>query len=80
MEPVRRTLDQIAPGARCRILALEGGQARGLRLMELGFLPGSTLEVLRRAPLGCPIEVRVGLTHYAVRRDEAREILIEPLA
>ncbi|MDK2125662.1 FeoA family protein [Parachitinimonas caeni] len=41
------------------------------RLLAIGFLPGTHVEVLRRAPLGDPIEVAVRGTTFALRREEA---------
>ena len=41
------------------------------RLLALGLVPGCQLQVLRRAPLGDPIEVRVRHTSLALRREEA---------
>jgi Fe2+ transport system protein FeoA len=37
----------------------------------MGFLPGARLRVIRRAPLGDPIEVELGGAHLALRRKDA---------
>lgn len=49
------------------------------RLRELGLVPGTKIRVVRRAPLGDPIEVAVRGSRIAMRRSEARhiEILLE---
>jgi ferrous iron transport protein A len=39
--------------------------------MELGIVPGTEIEVVRRAPLGDPIELRLRRVHLALRREEA---------
>ncbi len=41
------------------------------RLMEMGVLPGLTLEVVRRAPLGYPIEIKVRGMLLTLRESEA---------
>ena len=49
------------------------------RLAELGFLPGESVQVLRRGPGGRePLAVRVGDTLFALRLQEARCISVAP--
>jgi len=48
------------------------------RLIELGFVPGETIEVVEEIrPGGDPIAVRIGTSIFALRRREARAVLIE---
>lgn len=49
------------------------------RLLVLGVTPGSTLEVIRVAPLGDPIELRIRGCLITVRKDEAEILDIEPI-
>lgn len=74
------TLDQLQPGDRAEICAfhIEASPLRR-RLLALGLLPGTTLEVLRRAPLGDPMQVRVRHTSLALRRDEAAALSVRKL-
>jgi ferrous iron transport protein A len=47
------------------------------RLLELGFVPGEALEVIAAVwPGGDPIAVRLGNTTFALRRREARSVLV----
>lgn len=46
------------------------------RLRELGLTPGAKVSVIRRSPLGEPIEVLVRGSHLAMRNHEAADILI----
>ncbi len=47
------------------------------RLLELGFVPGEPLEVVAAVwPGGDPIAVRLGNTTFALRRREARAVLV----
>ena len=41
------------------------------RLRELGFVPGTRVRLVRRAPRGDPIEVAVRGSRVAMRRGEA---------
>ena len=47
------------------------------RLLTLGLYPGVNIEVLRRAPLGDPLQVRSGSTLLSIRLHEAQEIDVE---
>ncbi len=79
MVPVTHSLDQLRPGQRGRIAALEGGDALAQRLMEMGLLEGEDVEVIRFAPLGEPVEVRVGDYCLSLRRREAARVRVTPL-
>ncbi len=75
---VERTLDQLAPGERGVIARLECEPAIGRRLMELGLVPGTLVEMIRTAPLGDPIELAARGVHLSLRRSEASLIHVEP--
>lgn len=45
--------------------------------MEMGLIPGVELEVIRRAPMGDPIEIRLRGYALSLRRSEARDIEVE---
>ncbi len=49
------------------------------RLVMLGATPGAAFEVIRIAPLGDPIEIRVRGSCISVRRDEAEIMTVERL-
>ncbi|WP_226646195.1 FeoA family protein [Mesobacillus subterraneus] len=53
-------------------LRLEGIMRR--RLLDLGFVPGAIVEVLRKSPLGDPIAFRVSSTSIALRKEESIRI------
>ncbi|MDX1641222.1 MAG: FeoA family protein [Balneolaceae bacterium] len=48
-----------------------------LRLLEMGLTPGSKVEVIRAAPLGFPIEVKIRGYLLSLRKSEAECIEIE---
>ena len=71
------TLDQLRPGDQAKISQyLIASSPRRRRLLALGLVPGCQFEVLRRAPLGDPIEVRVRHTRLALRREEAAVLAV----
>ncbi|GAB2921417.1 hypothetical protein GCM10027280_05640 [Micromonospora polyrhachis] len=66
------TLTDLPPGARARvtgIIATTPGTAG--RLADLGFTPGTVVQVLRRAPLGDPVLYRVKDYEVCLRRAQA---------
>ncbi len=61
-----------------RIKPTETAPERASHLQELGFLPGELVAVLARGfPGHDPLVVRVGLSTFALRRDEALSVLLE---
>ena len=44
------------------------------RLMTMGLIPGTRVEVLNSAPLGDPIAIRLRSYNLAMRRDDAAQI------
>jgi len=71
-------LAEVADGSTAvvRRLTLPRGTAR--RLLEMGLLPGTRVRVVRRAPLGDPIELRLRNYSLSIRREEAALIEVEP--
>jgi ferrous iron transport protein A len=71
-------LDQLRPGQSGRIVLLKGEGAVTQRLMEMGLLEGDTVELIAFAPLGDPLEIRVGDYRLSLRRSEASLVLVSP--
>jgi ferrous iron transport protein A len=72
-----RTLAELEPGERGKVTAIEGDADAVRRLMDLGLIRGTTLELVRRAPLGDPLEVRLRGFMLTLRRAEAEHITVE---
>lgn len=70
------TLDMIPSNVTARVSAVESSDAHGLRLMEMGMVPGAMVRVVKSAPLGDPIQVCVRNYHLALRRAEAKSITV----
>jgi ferrous iron transport protein A len=49
------------------------------KLLSLGLTRGSEMLVVRKAPLGCPVEVLVRGTLLALRKEEASSLVWERL-
>src|SRR5262245_10136537 len=70
------SLDQLPVGQAATITDVEGGDALGQRLLEMGLLVGEPVEVLGYAPLGDPMEIRLRDYRLSVRRREAARVWV----
>lgn len=70
------TLDQVSPPGQCRVVAVPARGPIRKRLLAMGFVPGTGVEVLRAAPLGDPVEYRVKGYCISLRREEAKLISV----
>ena len=48
------------------------------RLMEMGLLVGTAVELVRFAPLGDPVEIKIRGYHLTLRKHEAEQIFVRP--
>ena len=76
VEAINSSLANLPIGAQARVIAVNGTGAITRRLMEMGVVPGAQVRVIKTAPLGDPIEVRVRGYHLALRRNEAQTITV----
>ncbi|MGV7210907.1 ferrous iron transport protein A [Oxalobacteraceae bacterium A2-2] len=68
------TVLDVAPGD-----PADDGADLARRLMELGFVPGERIRMLKRGmPGGEPLAIKVGNSTFALRRFEAALISIQP--
>ena len=69
------TLAELKPGESGTIMGIASSPASP-RLLEMGMLPGTPVAVIRLAPLGDPIDLRVRGYHLSIRKAEAALITI----
>ncbi|MCB1060442.1 MAG: ferrous iron transport protein A [Calditrichaeota bacterium] len=72
-------LDCLPVGSRCKLVEIEEPSENILRLMEMGLIPGTNVVIERTAPLNSPFSVRLPGCTLAVRREDARHLLVAPL-
>lgn len=70
-------LGDIQPGQRARIRCHHADGAIRQRLLDLGFVPESEVGMVRRAPLGDPIQCKIAGYNVTLRKSEASLIEIE---
>jgi len=74
-EPPRFLVD-LDPGTEGTVLAVDLGGPMGARLAELGFTREAPVTLLRRAPFGGPIQVRLRDFVLSLRREQAARIRV----
>ncbi len=72
-----KRLHELSPGECGEIELIEDKGAVTQRLMALAMLPGATVRVMRVAPFGDPIMLRVGESRISMRREDAARVLIK---
>ena len=70
------SLNTLPIGVPAHVVAVSGSGPVARRLMEMGVVPGVPVRVIKAAPLGDPIEVRVRNYHLALRRTDDQTIAV----
>lgn len=70
----KQKLAQLPIGEEAQVISVEGNNRISKRLMEMGVVPGVSVKIIKCAPFGCPLEIRVRGYHLALRRSEAETI------
>jgi ferrous iron transport protein A len=73
------TLTNLPIGERAKVLSVNGDNQITRRLMEMGVVPGAAVRVIKSAPFGDPLEIRVRGYHLAMRKSEASRIEVQSL-
>jgi len=74
----RKNLGQLALNQKAVVSGVDSKSPEvQCRLLTLGLYPGVHIEVLRRAPMGDPLQVRSGTTLLSIRQHEAEGIEVE---
>ena len=71
------TLDQLKPGESGIITKVAGEEALRLRLLDMGLIPRTPVTVIKRAPLGDPIELRLRGYELTLRKEDAAHITVK---
>ena len=72
------TLDQLKPGQTGQIVRVGSVGAFKRRIVDMGVIRGTAVEVIKVAPLGDPIEVKIKGYNLSLRKEEAAEITVAP--
>ena len=69
-------LSKLGVGCCGEVVNVGGDAHLRRRLLEMGFVNGATVQVVRRAPFGDPIEFRLRGYHLSLRSEQAAHVQI----
>ena len=72
-----KTLDQFRIGETGLIKKVEGEGRLRRRLFDMGVTPGATVYLIKKAPLGDPLEVTIRGYELTLRKTEAQLVVLE---
>ena len=70
-------LSELKPHSKGIVKKVEGQGNLKRKLLDMGIVPGSSIEVVKFAPLGDPIDVKIRGYHLSLRKEEAKQISVE---
>ncbi len=73
------TLKEISVGSCARITAVGGEGALRQHFLDMGVIPGAEVQVVKLAPMGDPMELRIHGYELTLRLDDAAQITVEAL-
>lgn len=69
-------LADVPIGGRCRVVTVSGTDPIAQRLMEMGLVSGTELQVVKLAPLGDPMQITVLGYQLTLRKSEAARVQV----
>lgn len=73
------TLSELDIGQTAKITKVGGEGTLRLRLLDMGLITGTVVEMKRKAPLGDPVEIRLRDYELSLRTDDAKNIIVEAI-
>ena len=72
-------LFEVNVGSRARVSELLSIGLSRRRMLDLGLIPGTIINVIRKSPLGDPIAYNIRGALNALRKEEAKQILVSKI-
>jgi ferrous iron transport protein A len=69
-------LNDLEPGQKGVVVSIKGGGVTRRRIMDMGIVRGSEIKVIRKAPLGDPVEFEIRDYNLTLRKKEAELIQV----
>lgn len=73
-------LSEIASGSSCKIVKSNATDKLRYKLLDMGFISGAVIEVVREAPLYDPMELKIHNYLITLRKSEASLIEVEQIS
>lgn len=74
---MEKILSELKPKELSRVKKIYGKGVLHKRLLDMGIIKGATIEVIKVAPLGDPISIKVKGYYLNLRKEEAAQIAVE---
>ena len=71
-------LSKLRPGQQGTITKVGGDRVSRRRYMEMGLVSGETIIVLKKAPLGDPVQYQIRGYYISIRQADAAQITVAP--
>ena len=72
-----KTVNDLLPGEWGIVKEIQASDLMWQRLMDFGIIEGVRIDMIRSAPLGDPVQIKVRDTLLALRRNEASMLILE---
>jgi len=72
-----KILQDLKPGQKGKVTKISGTGSIHSRILSMGIIKGTELEMERVAPLGDPVEIKLKGYHLSLRKSEAANIYLE---
>jgi len=73
---MEKRLSELKPGEKGIILRVEGSGATKRRILDMGLVRGTEIKVIRRAPLGDPVEFLLKGYNLSLRKSEGDNVYV----
>lgn len=74
---MEKILSELKPKESGEVKRISGEGTLHRRLLDMGIIKGTRIEVVKVAPLGDPVDVKVKGYHLSLRKTEAAQIFVE---
>ena len=74
---MQKKLSELEPGEKGTIVKVQGSGALRRRLLDMGLIRGAEIEMVRKSPLGDPLEFLVKGYNLSLRKRECENVYVE---
>jgi len=73
---MEKQLSDLKPGEKAIIVKVGGERSVRRRMLDMGLVKGAEIKVIRRAPLGDPVEFQLKGYNLSLRKEEAKNVFV----
>ena len=74
---MQKKLSELEPGEKGTIVKVQGSGALRRRLLDMGLIRGTEIKMVRKSPLGDPLEFLVKGYNLSLRKKECENVYVE---